>query len=63
MMTLTPKLRKIARKKRASNPSLVREPHVDFSNLVDKLEQAKIPMKLEETESLELQGKQIKLGN
>ena len=52
-MTLTPKLRKIARKKRASHPSSTREP--DFRKLVDKLEQAEITMKLEETENLKLQ--------
>ena len=52
-MTLTPKLRKIARKKRASHHSSTREP--DFRKLVDKLEQAEITMKLEETENLKLQ--------
>ena len=55
MMTLTPQLRKIAIKKRASHPSSFREPDLDFRKLVDKLEQAEITMKLEETENLKLQ--------
>ena len=55
MMTLTPQLRKIAIKKRASHPSSVREPDLVFRKLVDKLEQAEITMKLEETENLKLQ--------
>ena len=36
-------------KKRASHPSSIREPDLDFRKLVDKLEQAEITMKLEET--------------
>ena len=55
MMTLTPQLRKIAIKKRASHPFSIREPDFDFRKLVDKLEQAEITMKLEETENLKLQ--------
>ena len=55
MMTLTPQLRKIAINKRASHPSSIREPDLDFRKLVDKLEQAEITMKLEETENLKLQ--------
>ena len=55
MMTLTPQLRKIAIKKGASHPSSIREPDLDFRKLVDKLEQAEITMKLEETENLKLQ--------
>ena len=55
MMTLTPQLRKIAIRKRASHPSSIREPDLDFRKLVDKLEQAEITMKLEETENLKLQ--------
>ena len=55
MMTLTPQLRKIAIKKRASHPSSIREPDLDFRKLVDNLEQAEITMKLEETENLKLQ--------
>ena len=55
MMTLTPQLRKIAIKKRASHPSSIREPDLDFRKLVDKLEQAEITMKLEETENLKQQ--------
>ena len=55
MMTLTPQLRKIAIKKRASHPSSIREPNLDFRKLVDKLEQAEITMKLEETKNLKLQ--------
>ena len=55
MMTLTPQLRKIAIKKRASHPSSIQEPDLGFRKLVDKLEKAKITMKLEETENLKLQ--------
>ena len=55
MMTLTPQLRKLAIKKRASHPSLIREPDLEFRKLVDKIEQAAITMKLEETENLKLQ--------
>ena len=55
MMTLTSQLRKIAIKKRASHPSSIRELDLDFRKLVDKLEQAEITMKLEETENLKLQ--------
>ena len=55
MMTLTPQLQKIARKKRASHPSSVREPNIDFRKLVEKLEQAGITMKFEETENLKVQ--------
>ena len=55
MMTLTPQVRKIAIKKKASHPSSIREPDLDFRKLVDKLEQAEITMKLEETENLKLQ--------
>ena len=55
MMTLTPQLRKIAIKKKASHPSSIREPDLDFRKLVDKLEQAEITMKLEEIENLKLQ--------
>ena len=56
MMTLTSQLQKLAIKKRASHPSSIREPDLDFRNLVDKLEQAEIIMKLEETENLKLQN-------
>ena len=55
MMTLTPQVRKIAIKKRASHPSSIREPDLDFRKLVDKLEQAEITIKLKETENLKLQ--------
>ena len=55
MMTLKPQLRKIAIKKRASHPSSIREPYLYFRKIVDKLEQAEITMKLEETENLKLQ--------
>ena len=55
MMTLTPQLRKIAIKKRASHPSSIREPDFDVRKLVDKLEQAEITIKLEETGNLKLQ--------
>ena len=40
---------------RASHPSSIREPDLDFRKLVDKLEQAEITMKFEETENLKLQ--------
>ena len=35
MMTLTPQLRKVAIKKRASHPSSIREPDLDFRKLVE----------------------------
>ena len=54
-MTLTPQLRKLATKKRASHPSSIQEPDLNFRKLVDKLEQAEITLKLEETENLKLQ--------
>ena len=54
MMTLTPQLRKTAIKKRASHPSSIREPDLPFRKLVDKLEQAEMTMKVEETENLNL---------
>ena len=53
-MTLTPQLRKIAIKKKASHPSSIREPDLGFRKHVDKLKQAEITMKLEETENLKL---------
>ena len=56
MMTLTPQLRKIAIKKRASHPSSIREPDLDFRKLVDKLKQAEITIKLEETENFKVQN-------
>ena len=40
MMTLTPELRRIAIKKRASHPPSIREPDLDFRKLADKLEQS-----------------------
>ena len=55
MMTLTAQLQKLAIKKRASHPSSIREPDLDFRKLVNKLEQAEITMKLEVTENLKLQ--------
>ena len=55
MITLTPQLRKIAIKKRASHPSSIGEPDIDFRKLVVKLEQIEITLKLEETEKLKLQ--------
>ena len=55
VMTLTPQLQKIAIEKRLSHPFSIREPDLDFRKLVDKLEQAEITMKLEETENLKLQ--------
>ena len=44
-------IKKIAIKKRASRPSSIRETNTDFRKLVDKLQKAKITMKLEETEN------------
>ena len=41
MMTLTPQLRKIAIEKRASHPSSIQEPNIDFRKLKEKVEQAK----------------------
>ena len=55
MMTLTTQLQKIAIKKRASHPFSIREPDLDFRKQVDKLQQAEITMKLEETENLKQQ--------
>ena len=55
MMTLTPQLKKIAIKKRASHPSSIQEPNLDFRKLAEKLEQAKITMKLDESEKSKLQ--------
>ena len=55
VMTLTPQLQKLAIKKRVSHPSSVREPNIDFRKLVEKLEQAEITMKFEETENLKVQ--------
>ena len=54
-MTLRPQLQKIAIKKRTSHPSSIREPDLDFRKLINKLEQAGIIMKLEETENQKLQ--------
>ena len=42
-------------KKRALHPSSIREPNLDFRKLLDKLEQAEITIKLEETENLTVQ--------
>ena len=55
LMIVTPQLQKISLKKRASHPSSIREPDLDFRKLVDKLEQAEITMQLEETINLKLQ--------
>ena len=55
MMTHTSQLRKKAIKKIASHPSSIREPDLDFRNLVDKLEQVEITMKLQEKENLKPQ--------
>ena len=41
-------------KKKATHSSSIREPGIDFRKLVDKLEQAEITMKLEETDSFNL---------
>ena len=56
MMTLTHQIGKISIKKGASHPSSIREPDLDFRKLIDKLEQAEITRKLEETENLKLQN-------
>ena len=55
VLTLTPQLRKIAIKKRASYPSSIRELDLDFRKLEDKLEQSEITTKKKETEKLKLQ--------
>ena len=39
-------------KKGASHPSSIQEPDADFRKLLDKVEQAEMTMKLEETENL-----------
>ena len=54
MIALASKLCKVAIKKRTSHPSSIRGPDIDFRKLVDKLEQAEITMKLEETENLKI---------
>ena len=54
LMTLTPQLQEIALKKRASHPSPIREPDLDFRKLIGKLEQAEITMQLEETDNWKL---------
>ena len=54
MMTPTLQSRKITIKKRESHLSSIREPDLDFRKQVDKLEQAEITMKLEETENQKL---------
>ena len=56
MMTLKPQLRKIAIKERSSHPSSIRKLNRDFQKLVDKLAQAKVTVKLAETENLKLQN-------
>ena len=43
------------KKKRASHPSSIQEPNIDFRKLVDKLKRAKITKKLEEIENLNLE--------
>ena len=55
MLTLTSQLRKIAIKERASHPYSIRESDLDFRKVADKLEEAEITMKLDETENLKLQ--------
>ena len=47
---------RIAIKKTATYSSSVCEQEIDFRKLVDKLEQAELPMKLEETDDFELQN-------
>ena len=54
MMTNTT-LRENPIKKRASHPSSIREPDIDFQKLVVKLEQAEITMKLEVIKKVKLQ--------
>ena len=54
MMALTPHLGKIAIRKRASHPSSTGEPDLDLRKLVDKLEQAEVTIKFEETENFKL---------
>ena len=52
---MTPQLRKMAIKKRASHPSSNRDSDLDFRKLLDEVDQAEITLKLEETENLNLQ--------
>ena len=47
MMTLITQLRKNAIRNRESHPSSFREPNLDFRNLLVKLEEAEIDIKLE----------------
>ena len=47
---------RIAIKKTATHSSSVCEPEIDFCKLVDKLEQAELTMKLEETDNFVLQN-------
>ena len=54
MLIIFVTLWKIA-KKLATHPISIWEPDIDFQNLVDKLEQAKITKKSEETEKVKLQ--------
>ena len=61
MMTLTPQLRKIAIKKGALHSSSIRKPDLGFRKTVDKVEQAEINIKLEETENLKLQYVNIQI--
>ena len=56
LMTLTPQLRKISVEKSALHPSSLREIDIQFSKLVDKLEQAEVTLNLQETENLKLQN-------
>ena len=55
-MILTPQLRKLAIKKRASHTSSSREPGLNFRRLADKIEQAETTIKLEEIENIKLQN-------
>ena len=56
MMTLTSQFKKIGIKKKASDPSSIRELEIYFRKLVNKKEPAEMTMKLEETENLKVQN-------
>ena len=56
MVTLTPQLRQIATKRRASHALSIQDRDIEFQKLIDKIEQAEKTMKIEKTENLKLQN-------
>ena len=55
MISLTQQLPKIARKKKASHSSSIREPDFHFRKQMDKQDQAQVTMKLEEAENIKFE--------